>query len=182
MEEELIAKLQARNFDGLAQLISLYGDPILRTVRSILKESHERSEWEATENEIFYAIWEKIGDFDPLKASFATWLLMIARSKAIDQKRRLAKVYQQTQIDETSENSLTTEDATPLAEEEFMLLVDTLSEEDQQIFLFYYFYQETPRQIAELLQLEPAVIYNRLSRGRRRLKQILTEGSEQHGI
>ena len=72
---------------------------------------------------------------------------------------------------------MTTEDANPLAEEEFMLLVDTLSEEDQQIFLFYYFYQETPRQIAELLQLEPAVIYNRLSRGRRRLKQILTEGS-----
>lgn len=182
METELIAQLKARNFDGLEELIRLYGTPILRTVRSILNESHERPEWEAVENEIFYTIWEKIGDFNATKASFATWVLMIARSRAIDQKRRLAGAYRQTQIDDTPADSLISTEADPLAEEEFMILVDSLSEEDQQIFVRYYFYQETPQQIAAVLRLDSAVIYNRLSRGRRKLKQILTERSEQHGI
>ena len=42
------------------------------------------------------------------------------------------------------------------------------------IFLLYYFYQESPETIAEQTDLNISAIYNRLSRGRKRLKERMT--------
>lgn len=180
LDRELIEELKARNFEALEHLITEYGEAIIRTVHAILCESHEQSEWEAVENTIFYTIWEKIGDFDPQKASFTTWLLMIARSKAIDQKRKLARDYHED--DGEKLNKLAYQEDDPLAQESFLELVDCLSQEDQQIFLLYYFYQVSPKDIAKTLSFEQSQVYNRLSRGRSKLRQKFAERSDSFGL
>ena len=48
-----------------------------------------------------------------------------------------------------------------------MTLIDELKEEDQMIFLSYYYYNEEPKQIAKNLNLTTEIIYNRLSRGKK---------------
>ncbi|MDT2757868.1 sigma-70 family RNA polymerase sigma factor [Enterococcus asini] len=182
MEDELITQLKKRDFAGLENLIAEYGEAILRTIHAILKESHEQSEWEMVENEVFYGIWEKINTYDSKKASFTTWVLMIARSKAIDKKRMLQRDLKNDELSDQSIRQIAYAVADPLAQEEFLELVDCLSKEDQHIFLLYYFYQESPADIADLLGINQGVIYNRLSRGRSKLKEVLSERSDLHGI
>ena len=41
--------------------------------------------------------------------------------------------------------------------------------------LLYYFYQESPEEIAQQLDLQTTAIYNHLSRGRKLLKKIWKE-------
>lgn len=62
----------------------------------------------------------------------------------------------------------------PLTKENFLCFIEDLEALDQRIFLLYYFYQESPETIAEQTDLNVSAIYNRLSRGRKRLKERMT--------
>ena len=47
----------------------------------------ERSEAEDVLQEVYLAVWRKAADFDPNRASPMTWLIAIARNRAIDRLR-----------------------------------------------------------------------------------------------
>src|SRR5471030_1871727 len=47
----------------------------------------ERSEAEDVLQEVYVAVWRKAADFDPNRASPMTWLISIARNRAIDRLR-----------------------------------------------------------------------------------------------
>ena len=123
------------------------------TIHRILQAPPEQSEWSDVANEVFYEIWQKIEAYDPEKSSFITWILLITRSRGIDRKRKLNKVFQQESIEEYQELAIT---ESPLSEEEFLIWLEELSQVDQQIFLLYYFYQESPEEIAQQLDLHPS--------------------------
>lgn len=176
--ETIVARLVAQDFGAVDELVAAYGDAIRRTIRSILHQQNERSYWEEIENEVLFTIWQKAASFDPEKASFATWVLMITRSKAIDQKRRVARDYQREAAVAAPEEA---SEATGLEKEAFIGLIDSLSEVDQQIFLLFYFYQ-LPPEIAQQVALSPEAVYNHLSRGRKKLKDVISKGDGKHGL
>lgn len=47
----------------------------------------ERSEAEEVLQEVYLTVWQKAGGFDPGRASAMTWLIVLARNKAIDRLR-----------------------------------------------------------------------------------------------
>ena len=100
-----------------------------------------------------------------------TWLLLISRSRAIDHKRKLNK--RSLEEKPVDEQELAIEES-PLTKETFLGFIEDLEALDQRIFLLYYFYQESPETIAEQTNLNVSAIYNRLSRGRKRLKERMT--------
>lgn len=53
----------------------------------VLRILNERSEAEDVLQEIYLTIWRKAGDFDAARASPMTWLIAIARNRAIDRLR-----------------------------------------------------------------------------------------------
>lgn len=57
---------------------------------------------------------------------------------------------------------------------EILYLVNSLKHKDREIFIKYYFNDETIDLIASDLDLSPTQIYNRLSRGRKNLKNIFS--------
>lgn len=171
-DHQIIQLIKNKDYTGLEQLIDNYGSSILMTIHRILPGPHEQSEWSDVANEVFYEIWKKIETYDPKKSSFVTWILLIARSRGIDRKRKLNKAFQQEDIEEYQELAIT---ESPLSEEEFLIWLEELSQIDQQIFLLYYFYQESPEEIAQQLDLQTTAIYNHLSRGRKLLKRIWKE-------
>lgn len=142
------------------------------TIHRILPAPHEQSDWPDVANEVFYEIWRKIEAYDPKKSSFVTWVLLITRSRAIDRKRKLNQSFQQEDIAEHGQLAF---QESPLKEEEFLIWLEELTAVDQQIFLLYYFYQESPDQIAQQLGLQTTAIYNHLSRGKKLLKKIWKE-------
>lgn len=96
---------------------------------------------------------------------------MISRSRAIDHKRKLNK--RSLEEKPVDEQELAIEES-PLKKETFLGFIEDLEALDQRIFLLYYFYQESPETIAEQTDLNVSAIYNRLSRGRKRLKERMT--------
>ena len=171
-DHQMIHLIKNKDYTGLEQLIDSYGSSILMTIHRILQAPPEQSEWSDVANEVFYEIWQKIEAYDPEKSSFITWILLITRSRGIDRKRKLNKAFQKESIEEYQELAIT---ESPLSEEEFLIWLEELSQVDQQIFLLYYFYQESPEEIAQQLDLQTTAIYNHLSRGRKLLKKIWKE-------
>nr|WP_232844780.1 sigma-70 family RNA polymerase sigma factor [Enterococcus innesii] len=152
-------------------MLAVYGDSMLRTIHSVLSQPHEVSERQDVANEVFYEVWQKIAAYQPERSRLITWLLLISRSRAIDHKRKLNKrLLEEKPVDE---QELAIEDS-PLTKENFLGFIEDLEALDQRIFLLYYFYQESPETIAEQTDLNISAIYNRLSRGRKRLKERMT--------
>lgn len=170
-DEEIIERIKKKDFAGLEELLAVYGDSMLRTIHSVLSQPHEVSERQDVANEVFYEVWQKIAAYQPERSRLITWLLLISRSRAIDHKRKLNK--RSLEEKPVDEQELAIEDS-PLTKENFLGFIEDLEALDQRIFLLYYFYQESPETIAEQTDLNISAIYNRLSRGRKRLKERMT--------
>ncbi len=170
-DEEIIERIKKKDYAGLEQLLAVYGDSMLRTIHSVLSQPHEVSERQDVANEVFYEVWQKIAAYQPERSRLITWLLLISRSRAIDHKRKLNK--RSLEEKPVDEQELAIEDS-PLTKENFLGFIEDLEALDQGIFLLYYFYQESPETIAEQTDLNISAIYNRLSRGRKRLKERMT--------
>ena len=170
-DEEIIERIKKKDYAGLEELLAVYGDSMLRTIHSVLSQPHEVSERQDVANEVFYEVWQKIAAYQPERSRLITWLLLISRSRAIDHKRKLNK--RSLEEKPVDEQELAIEDS-PLTKENFLCFIEDLEALDQRIFLLYYFYQESPETIAEQTDLNISAIYNRLSRGRKRLKERMT--------
>lgn len=170
-DEEIIQRIKKKDYAGLEELLAVYGDSMLRTIHSVLSQPHEVSERQDVANEVFYEVWQKIAAYQPERSRLITWLLLISRSRAIDHKRKLNK--RSLEEKPVDEQELAIEES-PLTKETFLGFIEDLEALDQRIFLLYYFYQESPETIAEQTDLNVSAIYNRLSRGRKRLKERMT--------
>ena len=170
-DEEIIERIKKKDYAGLEELLAVYGDSMLRTIHSVLSQPHEVSERQDVANEVFYEVWQKIAAYQPDRSRLITWLLLISRSRAIDHKRKLNK--RSLEEKPVDEQELAIEES-PLTKENFLGFIEDLEALDQRIFLLYYFYQESPETIAEQTDLNISAIYNRLSCGRKRLKERMT--------
>src|SRR6476659_572566 len=73
----------------------------------------DRAEAEDVLQEVYLTVWQKAADFDPARASPMTWLITIARNKAIDRLRSRGHASRMEPIDSAVEIA----DTAPLAED-----------------------------------------------------------------
>ncbi|MBC1499090.1 sigma-70 family RNA polymerase sigma factor [Listeria weihenstephanensis] len=172
-DAEIVDLLRAKSFEGLEKLIDMYGTTIFWQIRKILNHSAEYEYVTEVENDVFLAIWEKIGQFDAELASFKTWLIQIARNKALDRKRRVIRELKRPLVlDEGfAEDRYFTEEV-------FLDLVAGLDDLDQLIFLKKFFYEDSGEEIAEDLGISRDVVYARVSRGKKKLRALYKEEGE----
>jgi RNA polymerase sigma-70 factor (ECF subfamily) len=78
-----------------------------------LRILHERTEAEDVLQEVYLTVWQKAAGFDPGRASPMTWLITIARNKAIDRLRAGGQVRRMEPIDAAAKIV----DAAPLADD-----------------------------------------------------------------
>lgn len=72
----------------------------------------ERGEAEDVLQEVYMTVWRRAGDFDPARASPMTWLIAIARNRAIDRLRATKVSRRMDPIDAAAEIA----DAAPAAD------------------------------------------------------------------
>ncbi len=70
-----------------AALRELYSSTSAKLFGVILRILHERSEAEDVLQEVFITVWRKAAEFDAGRASPITWMVTIARNRAIDRLR-----------------------------------------------------------------------------------------------
>ena len=171
MTDEKIAEgIISRDERALDALIDKYGGLIKSIVTYHLHENY-RGE---CMNDILLSLWRNMDRYDPEKNSLKNWIGAVCKYKCIDYKR---KYYNEnfSELDERIPSPMSAESGIIRAELEAEIdeLLQSLPERDREIFRRRYIDGESVELISAETGMKSSAVYNRLSRGRRRLKNIL---------
>ncbi|WP_397537802.1 sigma-70 family RNA polymerase sigma factor [Rummeliibacillus pycnus] len=163
-EQNVVQQLKKQNELALNYIIAQYGGMI----KCIISEKLSRKQdIEECVDDVFLGIWQNIDHFDSSKSSLKNWIATISKYKMIDRLRKhIKEIERQSLVEEIPELSQIQRDLSA----EVHNLLSYLSDEDQAIFKKYYLEEKGTNEIVQELQLEKSFIYNRLSRGRKKLK------------
>ncbi|MED3923009.1 sigma-70 family RNA polymerase sigma factor [Priestia aryabhattai] len=168
MEDDwIVASIMCKKEKGLELLIDQYGGLITAIVRKHLGtlKSYE----EECINDVLLAVWHHIHRFDSEKNTFKNWVAAVAKYKAIDYQRKYIK----TQHEALGEAEFgETSGVHNVQRDDVEELLGHLSEGDRELFKAYYLQEIELKQIAKKQETTISNLYNRLSRGRKKLKAI----------
>lgn len=171
-DDELVRLIARKDEDAFGELIRRYGGLIKAIAGYHLKDI---SMWrDDCVNDVLFALWQNIDRFDAEKNTLKNWIGAVAKYRAINYKR---KFYRELTAGELTEDITDGKgaDADILKreiEEETISLLSGLSPDDREIFIKRYFHELSIDEIAAQKNKKPSWIYNRLSRGRKKLSRI----------
>ncbi|MBS1846262.1 MAG: sigma-70 family RNA polymerase sigma factor [Actinobacteria bacterium] len=84
-EITLVTRLRAEDEGALAAFEERYGRVLTGFLRDSLPDPGTAEE---VRQQVLTEIWRRGADYDPARSSILTWALMIARSRAADERRR----------------------------------------------------------------------------------------------
>jgi RNA polymerase sigma-70 factor (ECF subfamily) len=84
-EELLASRLAERDEVALGDVYALYSRPVFSF---LLRFIGDRNAAEDVQQQVFLEVWQKARNFDPVRGSMLTWIMTIARSRALDHSRR----------------------------------------------------------------------------------------------
>jgi RNA polymerase sigma-70 factor (ECF subfamily) len=138
----------------------------------------ERSEAEDVLQEVFVTIWRKAGDFDGSRASPMTWLIAIARNRAIDRLRASKTSRRMDSIDDAVEipdGAPRADDALATSEDNARLYgcLDGLALEENAALRGAFFDGNTYEDLAQRHRVPLATMKSRIRRAMMKLKLCL---------
>ena len=169
-DRQLAAGIRRKEEKALDQLIDQYGCLIKSIVFYHLGDFYR----DECINDILLCIWNHIDQYHPEKNSLKNWIGAICKYKCIDYKR---KFYKENFV-ELDENIPVSDQTEKIIleqemEHEIQTLLSSLSQKDQELFRRRYINEESIAEISHDMKLAPSVLYNRLSRGKKKLQNAL---------
>lgn len=177
-KDNIIQELRAQNPEALSALIDDFSPVVLALTRRILAGVGSPEDIEECVSDVFVAAWKQAGQYDERRGSVRTWLLILTKYQALELRRKLAR-----HGNEPAEQMMTTaasrDDEGPvlhevLARERQRELVACVREMEpglREVFVRRYILHHAPADIATELGLSRSAVDNRLSRGRRWLRE-----------
>ncbi|MEG1311010.1 MAG: sigma-70 family RNA polymerase sigma factor [Romboutsia sp.] len=171
MEDELIIKyIKKRKEKGMEMLIDSYRGIITSVVRKHLGVLINYEE--ECVSDVLLSIWDNIKSFNKDKNNFKNWVCAISKYKAIDYKRKYLSKVETLNIREEI-YYIDTELLKSEMEEEINEILSHLNEKDKELFINHYIQGENLEEIAIKTKTKVSNLYNRLSRGRKRIREKL---------
>jgi RNA polymerase sigma-70 factor (ECF subfamily) len=180
-EEDRRLLVRVKNGDqaAFAELYDRYSPLVFSLVVRIVKETAEA---EDVLQEIFFTIWNKATLFNEEKGSVYTWIVTIARRKAIDRLRSKELVNRGERMDEELVGAIP--DAAYMAnplnaaigtEYEAMLrsAMELLSDQQRTVIELSYYEGYTQEQISKRLNLPLGTVKTRMRQGLMKLRENL---------
>lgn len=84
-ERRLAARLAGQDPAALQEAYERFGRT---TFGFLLRALRDRATAEDVQQQVWLEIWQRAGGYDPARAKLLTWIMLIARSRAVDQMRR----------------------------------------------------------------------------------------------
>lgn len=171
-EENVVQQLKLRNEQALRFIIKQYGGLISSIMQRHLYNGQQDKE--ECLDDVLLAVWDNIDDYDSSKSSFKNWIAVITKYKAINYQRKHIKQLENQALLEPS--TLKTEQR--ILEHDVESLLMHLNKEDRILFKKYYLEDLDIKMLEEDLNATKSQIYNRLSRGRKKLRKLKNKFSE----
>ena len=161
-----------KNEDALMYVIDEYGGLIKAVIRknmSCLKQKQEECF-----NYVLLSIWEHIESYHPDRNSFKNWIAAIAKYKSIDYMRKHRYEMDKIASGDVENYELQSETGVEILDHEISErmeeMLSVLKPKDREILIRIYANEEPVGQVSEDLHLEKSVIYNRISRAKKKLR------------
>lgn len=167
-----IQQLRLHNEKALIYVIDAYGGLLMSVIRKHLFGLPELQE--ECFDDVLLKIWQHSFDFDESKNNFKNWAAAIAKYRAIDYLRQYRK---EPVTSDLSDVAVVREDGllNALIEEEISeevaKMLACLKPADRELFLKLYVKEEPIEQVSRETGMKKTVIYNRLSRGKARIRR-----------
>ncbi len=170
-DKRLSERVALKDEKAFEEIVRLYGGLIKSIVKYHLKNMPM---WqEDCINEILMNIWCNMKRFDPEKSSLKNWIGACSKYRCIDFKRRYCRELLKGELDENIEDvQARTELLKQETEEEINSLLAGLDSKDREIFIKRYLLDKTIDEISVTEGRSPSYVYNRLSRGRKKLRRL----------
>lgn len=158
-------------------LIERYQDFVFTVVLRIVKV---REEAEEVAQDTFLKAFESLSGYRG-ESKFSTWIYSIAYRKALDRLRKNSRMKPVELIEEITEHNMASiENALAYLEEKernatIKRCIEQLPENEAAIITFYYFEEQSVREIASITNLTEDNIKVKLYRSRKKLFSLLKE-------
>ncbi len=173
--QELVARARHHDADAFAELIERYEQAALAVAYAVLRDADRAGD---AVQEAFLHAWSELGRLQEA-AKFGGWLMRIVRNAALDLRRKqkptvaaYPEIAAET-ADPASRGELRERDA------RVQEALNGLEETTRMAVILRYYDGRSAREIADLLDLSPAAVDMRLSRGRSQLKESLADVAEE---
>jgi RNA polymerase sigma-70 factor (ECF subfamily) len=180
---ELLKAIAKSDEEALAQLYDRYRIVLFGLLVRILIS---REEAEDVLQEVFLQVWKRAGDFDEHRGRPFTWLVTLARSRAIDRLRSLASRARVAIAGARDESELISDAATDaFRSEQRGLVTDALAqlpEEQKRALILAYFDGLTQSEIAARLGAPLGTVKTRMRAGITKLRELLANKNEGFGF
>lgn len=177
-EHALISDVRQRIPGAFDTLMKHYTKPVYYLVYRILNLGNAKEDLEECVSDVFVEAWQRIEEYDPEKGSLQSWLLMLAKYQALTYKRNLTKHQNRYLADDNAHPPELPDRRTPMLDREAQLLLlgelDKFKTLDRRIFIRRYLLNESIGSLAADLGLTRSAIENRLSRCKKRIKEVLS--------
>ena len=174
-EKNIIDAIKAGDEQAMQKIICRYSRLLWSIVGAALSQVGTTEDMEECVADVFIDLWEPPQKYDESRGSLKAWLSVIARNKAIDRYRQKTKI-QTIPLEETVLAQMGVEPEMENREELQEALAE-LTEEEKEILLRRYVYQQKPKEMAVALGLSVKQIENRLYRIKAKMrKQMEQEG------
>jgi RNA polymerase sigma-70 factor (ECF subfamily) len=173
-DEVLISRIAGG--DRLAMQV-LYARHHVRVYRFVLRLVRNEATAEDLISDVFLDIWRQAGKFEGRSAP-STWMLSIARFKALSALRRRPD---EELDDETAEQIVDHADdpETTLAKKEkgpvLKQCLTRLSADHREIIDLVYYHEKSVEEVAEIVGIPEATVKTRMFYARKRLSELLKE-------
>lgn len=174
-EKNIIDAIKVGDEQTMQKVICRYSRLLWSIVGAVLSQVGTSEDMEECVADVFIDLWEHPQKYDESRGSLKAWLSVIARNKAIDRYRQKTKI-RTIPLEETMLLEMGIE---PEVEknQELQEALEGLTEEEREILLRRYVYQQKPKEIAVALALSVKQIENRLYRIKVKMrKQMEQEG------
>lgn len=171
-EKDFIERLKQGDPAWAEILMQQYKPLLTYLISPILSDERDR---EDCLSEVIVKVLEKIGQYDPEKASFTTWLTAVTRNAAFN-KLRQNRNRREEAMDEQMPSQTLTPEENLLREERKKALESALYQlprKDKLLFYRKYYYCQSTAQIAAELGLSQRAVEGRLYRIKKHLRELL---------
>jgi RNA polymerase sigma-70 factor, ECF subfamily len=166
-----------------AAMRTLYTRHSVRVFRFIARLVTDTARAEDVVSEVFIDVWSQADRFEG-RAQVSTWILSIARFKALTALRRRRDVELDDTIIETVEDSADTPEQMVLAQDRSAQLRSCLakmSREHREVIDLVYYHEKSVEEVAEIIQLPKNTVKTRMFYARKQLARLLsTHGDFDH--
>jgi len=179
-DEVLIGRIAGG--DRLAMQV-LFARHHVRVFRFVLRLVRNEATAEDLISEVFLDVWRQAGKFEG-RAAVSTWLMSIARFKALSALRRRPEAELDDEMAEAIEDTSDDPEVTLAKKDKSAVLrqcLTALSSEHREIIDLVYYHEKSVEEVAEIVGIPEATVKTRMFYARKKMAELLKAQGVERG-